>query len=103
MSEYLNPDFDSRNKIIQPQTQVYRASYRSPISSKVLNLSTNSIVEDLNYLYSKFDSIHNEFNLKLEDLYKDGGIQISTGIILKTIYDYGTELQCIREEIENLR
>ena len=103
MYEQLDPDFDARSKIIQPQTQVRRAAFRSPISSEDLNYFQISVVEDLDYLYAKFESIEANLAAKLKDIYQDGGIQFSVDIILETLYDYGTKLRYIREELENLR
>jgi hypothetical protein len=103
MPENINPDFDNRSRVIQPQTQIFRSSFRAPISSEQLNLFTNSVVEDLDYLHAEFDAVHDDFTAKLKDLYQNGGIEVSVDIILKTLHDYAAELQYIREEIENLK
>jgi hypothetical protein len=100
---YINPDFEQREKFIQPQTQRSRAPYRSPISSVSLNLSYNSVVEDIDYLYARLEAIDLDFKDRFQKLYNDGGIEFEAGIVLEAIYQYSLNLKYLRQEIENLR
>jgi hypothetical protein len=67
-----------------------------------MNLFRNSVVEDVNYLYDKLDSIGNDFKSRLDEIYLDDSIQISEDTVITKLFAYANELRYLREEISNL-
>lgn len=99
----VNPDFSERNKFIQPQAKVCRASYRSPIDSEALNLSYNSIYEDILYLYGAYENAAQEAAERLSEIYEEGKPNFSDGNNLGAMIDYANDLRAIRQEIEDIK
>lgn len=98
-----NPDFSSRQRFIQPQTQRHRAPFRSPIESSDLNLRQTSQQLDIAALYQLFDNLTAETEDKLGKLYNGGTIEFPNDYYLKTIREYAFDLKYLRREIENLK
>lgn len=98
----INPDFEARYKLIQPETRRVRSAYRSPIRSANLNLFQNSLVNDINSLYNEIDSIKTKIDDRFDKIYEEGA-DLTNSESINSIRYYLEELTRIRTRINNLK
>ena len=97
----LNPNFESRYRLVQPETSRPRIPYRSPISSEANALFMNATVNDITNLYLSISSIKNDIDEKFDQLFNSGFL-INGSEHVNSIEESSTEILKLKSRIQTL-
>lgn len=96
-----NPDFARRYYYLQPNANRERAAFYAPIDSENMSLRSGLTQQDIEFLYSKYDTLAAKIEEAMEALYDERFYDFSdTG---ENLEEYGLKLSRIRQEIAQLK